>query len=208
MTMLQHALYINGAFTPVSSTGALPGIPDTVEPQITFASEVKKTNGGQRWKNTSKPNGQEAVTGATASITIYTSGRTPQECGAFASTWEKKLRAMTRYYIGARYLEVLGVTAAPRQKPGRAMLNQTVTVNVELLDDQWRLIPGDRNARSYPSEPDVGVYPLGLLRVVRDAGTVYDVEPLDGVTLSPNTFVLHGANGATFTFQTLELNYG
>jgi len=183
--------------------GAAPAIGDYEDPQITYAVEVKKTNGGQRWKATSKANGEEAVTGATMKVSVYISGRTPGECGLYADTWERRLRSMTRYYVGARFVSVLGVTASPRQKAGRAMLNRTLTVTAELLDDLWRLSDDDVRGLRYPSEQTPGEYPYGLLHVL-EGNTV---EPLGGVSFSDSTFTFSGANGQTFTLPTTRATY-
>lgn len=50
-------------------------------------------------------------------------------------------------------------------------------------------------------------FPLGALRVVQYGDGFVVVEPLDGVTIRPQTFTL-GGDGESFTFRTLEATYG
>jgi hypothetical protein len=170
------------------------------DPAATYEVEIRRTFGGPRWKLGDQLQGEEAVTAASMQVTLYISGRTPVECGNNASIWKKRLRAAARYYVGARYVTVLGVTQVPESQPGRAALNRTLVFTFELLDDLWRLSDDDVRPTRYPVEETPGQFPFGMLTIASD-GTYSLLGGVSGFlsTLSlPNTGI---------TLTPLELTY-
>jgi len=182
--------------------GGYPAIANASDPQADFELDIKRTYGGQRWKEGEIENGQEAVSSATMQVQLMISGTDPSSCGVSANAWEARMRACTRYYVGARYVTVLGVKARPQPDRGRAGLNRTLTYTLELLDNLWRLSDDDVRPTRFPIEMNAGDYPLGLL--IRNEDGTYST--LGGVSNTPGTLTTQAA-GRTFTYQTEVLSY-
>ncbi|UQN10356.1 hypothetical protein [Deinococcus sp. QL22] len=112
--------------------------------------------------------------------------------------WEGVLERAERWYCGARFRQVLGVASFDRSE--FAVLRATLN----LRDPLWYLSPDDRRPRRYPFENDLGLYPLGMLRVVGEGDSYYDVEYLGGIV---GTSVVTTLPYTGLTFYPLELTY-
>ncbi len=133
-------------------------------------------------------------------VQFFISGTDQASAGRNANAWEARMRASTRYYVGARYVTVLGLRDRPQPDLGRGSLNRVLTYNLELLDNLWRLSDDDQRPTRFPVETDPGMYPFGMLSLSLDGS--YSL--LGGVTGTLSTLSLPNSG---ITLTPLELTY-
>lgn len=193
-----------GTWHPVLPIGVMPSVATRVGlPKASFGRTTHRTPYGAPWVD--QPSAAR-VASATGTLELRIGGQTPTAAGHHADRWQRVVEGLHgggRVYVGARYLSVVSVPERPEPVPGAAWLEWTLSVELEYLDDLWRLGPDDLRPRRYPVEALAGIYPLGMLRVVGEGEGYYDVEALDGVTINDTPPVTYAHPDATFTYSHL-----
>lgn len=174
---------------------------------VEFSRTLQQARGSGRaflsGAGTSKPLTMEVEIPATKAIAL---AQAPWDNGSTTAAmvtrrrefWENTLERCDRWYCGARYRQVLGVSLFDRST------FSVVRAQLHLRDPLWYLSPDDKRPRRFPFEEGFGLYPLGMLQVVGEGEGYYDVEYLGGVTGTPTTLVLPHTG---LTLHPLELSY-
>ena len=178
-----------------------------LDDKLEFNRTIQQTRGSGRaflsGAGTSKPLTMEVEIPCTKRITTAqapwdTGANTPAMVVRRREFWEGILERADRWYVGARYRQVLGLALLDRSN------FHVVRAQLHLRDPLWYLTPDDKRPRRYPFETGLGYYPLGMLQVVGEGDGFYDVEYLGGVTGTPTTYT---APYTGITFHPLELSY-
>jgi len=202
----QRVMTSNGQMWVVSdeTTNLLTGTrfanPQDVQAQYN-SRQYQTAGSGTAWQG-----GNGRAMPATLNVPTFVKGDDLASLNRTTDNLSRLMRNASRYYIGARFVTVLGCSQLSPTK-GRS-LTRDITFVLNLKDPYWRLSDDDANPSLFPIESDMGLslYPLGLFHITDEGAGSYQLEPLTGTVLTANTLT-YTVRGQNFAFQTLEAHY-